>query len=55
MVSGIAIKIMIVPESSGFSARVPAPAAPILDCAQAVGQQQMLSVIFPYSSSLEFI
>ena len=38
MVSGIATKMIMVAVSSGFSARVPAPAEPILDCAQAVAR-----------------
>lgn len=36
MVSGMATKIIKVPPVSGFSAIAPAPAEPILDCAQAV-------------------
>jgi hypothetical protein len=38
MVSGMATRITIVAVSSGFSAREPAPAAPIYDCAQAVAR-----------------
>jgi hypothetical protein len=41
MVSGIATMMMMVPVSSGFSARVPAPAAPILDWAHAVAMAGM--------------
>src|SRR5512145_2736671 len=38
MVSGIASMMMTVPRSSGFSAMVPAPAAPMRDWAQAVAR-----------------
>src|SRR5512137_2690878 len=40
MVSGIASMMMTVPLRSGFSAMVPAPAAPIRDWAQAVARPE---------------
>ena len=43
IVSGMATSTMIVPASSGFSASVAAPAAPIFDWAQAVARAATLS------------
>ena len=43
MVSGIATRMITVPLSSGFSASVAAPAAPILDCAHAVAMADTAS------------